>query len=85
MLGEITIKNKLKKKKNDYVKLEEKKNTDRFSSSTMELDVLRNMGNYNKLMDEYKNLQSTIKEQIDLTKSLKFELEEIRRHGIYSP
>ena len=51
----------------------------------MELDVLRNMGNYNKLMDEYKNLQSTIKEQIDLTKSLQFELEEIRRHGIYSP
>ena len=81
----VYLQTELTKKQNDYVKLEEKKNTDRFSSSTMELDVLRNMGNYNKLMDEYKNLQSTIKEQIDLTKSLQFELEEIRRHGIYSP
>lgn len=81
----VYLQTELTKKQNDYVKLEEKKNTDRFSSSTMELDVLRNMGNYNKLMNEYNNLQSTIKEQIDLAKSLQFELEEIRRHGIYSP
>ena len=81
----ISLENNNEKLKKDIERLQAAESSDGYVSSVNKLDLMRNNAEIEDLNQKIKELNKTIKNEKDLNEFLKYELEDARRHGTYSP